>query len=223
MQWNEIFKKEGKVFTKIQEDIPKVLKLFKRHNVKRILDLGCGSGRHTVYFAKRGFDVYGIDNAEEGLNITKSWLRKEGLKANLKLGSIYDKLQYPDNFFDAAISTHTIHHERLKNIRKLIRELRRVLKPGGLIFITVRKMKFRKGGFTMTNRFRKQKIRYKMIESRTFVPIEGEEKGLIHYFFNKGLLRKEFMNFKICNMWVNSDKRHYCLFGKLKNIYTRRI
>jgi 2-polyprenyl-3-methyl-5-hydroxy-6-metoxy-1,4-benzoquinol methylase len=71
-QWNKIFKKEGKVFIGVQEDIPKILALFKKHNVNRILDLGCGSGRHVIYFAKKGFDVYGIDVAKEGIKITKS-------------------------------------------------------------------------------------------------------------------------------------------------------
>ena len=79
-QWNKIFKKKGKVFTRAHEDISKILSSFKKHKVKRILDLGCGSGRHTIYFAKRGFDVYGIDVARAGINITRSWLKKKILK-----------------------------------------------------------------------------------------------------------------------------------------------
>lgn len=115
-QWNKIFKKKGKVFTKVQEDIPKIVALFKKQNVKRILDLGCGSGRHTIYFTKRGFDVFGIDIAKEGINITKSWLEKENSQANLKVGSVYNRLPYPNDFFDAIISTSVIHHEKIQNI-----------------------------------------------------------------------------------------------------------
>lgn len=217
-QWNEIFKKAGKVFTGIQEDIPKIANIFKKHNVRKILDLGCGSGRHTVYFAKEGFDVFGFDIAEEGINITKSWLKKEDSQANLKVGSIYDKLPYPNDFFDAIVSTSVIHHEKIQNIRKLIKEVRRVLKPKGLIFITVRRRKFRKKWpkFTIIERFRKQKVRYKIIGPRTYVPIEGGEKELIHYLFNKKLLKKEFKNFKIYDIWVDSNRRHYCLLGELK-------
>ena len=200
-QWNKIFKKKGKVFIKVQEDIPKILSLFKKHNIKKILDLGCGSGRHTVYFAKRGFDVFGIDISKEGVNITRSWLKKENLQADLKIGSIYNKLPYPDNFFDAVISTNVIHHNKIQNIRKTIKEIERILKPKGLIFITVRKRKFRRfyPKLTIIEKYGKQKTRYKVIEYRTYAPIEGGEKGLLHYLFNKKLLKKEFKNFNIHN------------------------
>ena len=136
-QWNRIFKEQGKVFLKPQEDIPRIMRLFKKKGVKKILDLGCGSGRHTVYLAKHGFEVYGIDIALKGIKITKSWLKKEKSKANLKVGNVYKKLPYPNNFFDALISTQTLHHNKINNIRKLIKEIERVLRANGLIFITV--------------------------------------------------------------------------------------
>lgn len=103
-QWNEIFKKYGKVFLEPQEDTERVAEIFRKNGVKKILDLGCGTGRHSVFFTKRGFDVYGIDIAEEGIRMTKEWLKKEGLRSKLKTGSIYGKLPYEANFFDAVIS-----------------------------------------------------------------------------------------------------------------------
>ena len=121
-QWNEIFKKKGKVFTKVQKELPKFVTILKKNNVKKILDLGSGSGRHIVYLAKRGFDVFGIDIAKEGIDITKYWLKKENLKANLKNGNIYEKLPYPNDFFDAIISTGVIHHNNIQGIRKAIKE-----------------------------------------------------------------------------------------------------
>lgn len=218
-QWNKIFKQYGKVFTKTQEDLPKIVKIFKKHNIKRVLDLGCGSGRHIIYLAKKGLQVYGIDIAEEGMKITKEWLKKEKLRANLKIGSIYKKLPYQDNFFDAVISTHTIHHAKIKNIRKSVKEIERILRPKGLIFITVRKRKFKKfwPKYTIIEKYGKQKTGYKVIGSRMYAPIGGGEKGLIHYLFNKELIRKEFKNFKIYDIWVDSKKRHYCFLAELKN------
>lgn len=103
-QWNKIFKKHGKVFFEHYDEMPKIVKIFKKHNVEKILDLGCGSGRHTVYLAKKGFKVYGFDISTEGIKLTKNWLKENNLKANLKIGSIYKKLPYKDNFFDAVIS-----------------------------------------------------------------------------------------------------------------------
>ncbi|XOB41730.1 MAG: class I SAM-dependent methyltransferase [Candidatus Nealsonbacteria bacterium] len=219
-QWDKIFKKYGKVFTKIERDLPKIVKIFKKHNVKKVLDLGSGTGRHVIYLAKNGFEVYGIDISEEGIKITKNWLRENELKAGLKVGSIYKKLQYKDNFFDAVISTSTIHHARIKTIRKAIKEIERILKPGGLIFITVRKRKLKKfwPKSTIIEKYGKQKSSYKVIGPRTYIPIEGGEKGLIHYLFNKELIKKEFKNFKINNIWIDSKRRHYCFLGELKNL-----
>ena len=221
-QWNKIFKQYGKVFDKPQEDIPKIVKLFKKCGVKRVLDLGCGSGRHLVYLAKRGFDVYGIDIAPEGIKIARKWLKKEGLKANLKIGDIYKKLPYQDNFFDAIISTQALHHNIIEKIRKAIREIERILKPGGLIFITMRKaLRLRdwKRNKIVIHKWKmgreKRETKYKVIGIRIYTPIEGGEKGLIHFCFNKKLITKEFKNFKIPKIWIK--KGHYCFVGILKN------
>lgn len=211
-EWNRIFKKQGKVFLKPQEDIPRIVKLFKKNGVKKILDLGCGSGRHMVYLAKHGFEIYGIDIAPKGIEITKDWLRKEQLKANLKIGNVYKKLPYPNNFFDALVSTQILHHNRIRNIRKLIKEIERIIKPGGLIFITVSK----KGSIKNIPKEKMWKIKF--IAPRTFIPSSHDEKGLIHYWFNKKLLRKEFKNFKIYDIWVDFKGRHYCLLGELRRL-----
>ena len=210
-QWNRIFKEQGKVFLNPQKDIPRIVKLFKKKSVKRILDLGCGSGRHTVYLAKHGFEVYGIDIAPKGIKITRSWLKKEKLKANLKVGNIYKKLPYSDNFFDALVSTQTLHHNRIGNVRKLIREIERVIRPKGLIFITVSK-------WGSIKDIPKEKLwKIKFIAPRTYIPLSHDEKGLLHYLFNKKLLRKEFKNFKIHNVWIDFKGKHYCLLGELKS------
>jgi len=220
-QWDKIFRQYGKVFTKPQEDIPKIVKLFKEKGVKRILDLGCGSGRHTVYLAKRSFDVYGFDIANEGIKITKNWLKKENLKAHLKICDIYKKLPYKDNFFDAIMSVQTLHHGRIGEIRKLIKEMERILKPKGLIFVTVRRaleVKGWKKNKIVIHRWKgwkKKKVKYKVIGSRIYVPIEGGEKGLIHFSFNKELIKREFKNFRVFDTWTKYG--HYCLLGELKS------
>lgn len=220
-QWNKEFKKYGKIFAVPQESINDITSLFRRHNVKKILDLGCGSGRHIVYFAKQRFDVYGIDIAEEGIKLTEKWLKGEGLRASLEVGNIYENLPYKDDFFNAVISTQTLHHERIENIRKAIKEIERVLAPNGFVFITFRKRKFKNfyPNNTIIEKYGKQKVNYKVIAPRTYVPVEGGEKGLSHYLFNKKLIEKEFKNFKGRRIWVDSEKRHYCFLGQLKDNY----
>jgi len=217
-QWNEIFRKKGKVFTEIQEDMPRVLEILKKNNAKKVLDLGCGSGRHLVYLAKNGFEVYGFDIAEEGMKIAKEWLKENNLSADFKTGSLYKKLPYQDNFFDAIISTQAINHGMIEDIRQSIQEIERVLKPGGLIFVTTRKRNTRnwRSG-KIVERYGKQTVNYKVIAPRTYVPLDGGEKNLPHFLFNKEVIKKEFNHFKINDIWTDSNKQLYCLIGYLSN------
>jgi len=209
-QWDKIFEKEGRVFLKPQEDVPRIVKLLRKNKVKKVLDLGCGSGRHTVYLAKNGFEVYGIDIAPVGIKLTKDWLKQENLRANLKLGSIYRKLPYEDNFFDALIAVQVINHGKIESIRRLIKEMERILRPGGFIFVTTSRMG------SIKNIPKEKLWKIKFIAPRTFIPLSHDEKGLVHYWFTKQLLRKEFKNFKIHDIKVSSNRRHYCLLAELK-------
>jgi len=210
--WDSIYKKEKRrVESTLQVDneIPRITELFKERNVRRVLDLGCGAGRHLVYLAQKGFDAYGIDISREAIKKAKLRLNKLGFSANLKVGSMAS-LPYRDNFFDALISTTTIHHGMIQQIKKTIREIERVMKPAGLIFITVPKNRSKK-------KIPKERLfGIKFIAPRAFIILGGEEKGLPHYQFNKDLLRKNFKNFKIIKLWVN-DKGSYCFLGELKN------
>jgi len=207
--WNEVFKKDGIIFTKPQKSIYRIVRFFNKNRVKRVLDLGCGSGRHLVYLAKHGFDVYGIDIAEEGIKIARNWLTKEGLRAHLKVGDIYKKLPYKDNFFDAIICIRTLNHGKIEWIRRCIREMERILKPKGLIFLTVRKHVSKK-------HIPKEKLYgIKWIAPRTYIILDGPEKGLPHYRFNKKILLKEFKNFKILDLGVDAEGYYY-LLGQIK-------
>ena len=203
-QWNAVFQRDGAFFVEPQEDMPKIVKAFKRNKVEKVLDLGCGSGRHTVYLAKHGFSVYGLDIAPEGLKLTRQSLRKGNVTARLKLGSIYERLPYRNKFFDAILSTQTLHHAGIEDIRRTIKEMERVLKPGGRIFVTVQRIVLKKHSDAI------------FIAPRTYIPTSGDEKDLPHYLFDKRSIRKEFSNFTISKIWFNSDRRHCCFMGRLK-------
>lgn len=201
-RWDEIYRKRD-VFPDVDENIPGIIKLFEERGMKRILDLGCGAGRHTVYLAERGFEVYGIDIAGEGVKKAEILLKEKGLHAKVRVGSI-SKLPYEDHFFDGVISVRVIHHGRIDAVRKTIEEIERVLKPGGLVFVAVRK------------RVKKSERRpFKEVGPRTYVPIDGGEKDIVHYLFTKELLGKEFKHFRILRLWVDKSK-YYCLLGELK-------
>jgi 2-polyprenyl-3-methyl-5-hydroxy-6-metoxy-1,4-benzoquinol methylase len=203
-RWDAIYKRKGRTYVSSLEYLNEILKLFQTYSVKNVLDLGCGSGGYLVSLAKNGFEVYGLDFSKEAVDVAKSWLKEEGCEGNLKIGSIYEKLPYADHFFDAVISFRVIHHATIDEIRKLIKELERVLKPQGLIFVTVPKWRIP----------RKKMGAFKMYDSRTFIFSEGDQKDVMHYLFNKQLLKKEFNKFNIKTLRI--DHGYYCLMGVLK-------
>lgn len=202
--WDKIFREEGVLFP-IQEDLPRIIEIFKEHKVKKVLDLGCGSGKHTVYLAEKGLDAYGIDISTEGLKKTEQRLRGENLKANLRAGSIYEKLPYEENLFDAIISIRTINHARIESIRRVIKEIKRTLKPEGFVFVTTRR-----------KREKEKRLPFKVIAPHTYIPLDGREKGIVHYLFTKKSLKEAFCSFRT-EIWLDKKKDYYCLLGTLKN------
>lgn len=209
-QWDKIFQNEGKYFLKPQENIPKVAKLFKKNKVTKMLDLGCGTGRHLIYFAKKGFSVFGFDISKTAFKLAKLWLKEHNLKANFKIGNLFQKLPYKDNFFDAVIATQAMHHGKTKDIKNVIAEITRILPKNGIIFITCPKK---------LSQAEIKKLPYplpksKQIEKNVWLPLEGPEKGLPHFHFNKTLIRKYFNKFEIHE--IKLVDKHYCFIGTKK-------
>jgi len=104
-----------------------------------LLDLGCGTGRHVVHFARRGFDVTGIDFSPYMISECRQKLQDQGLKARLVLGDIADLSHFADNSFrycTCMFSTLGLIRGR-RNRLSLVREVRRILKPGGFFFFHV--------------------------------------------------------------------------------------
>jgi SAM-dependent methyltransferase len=216
--WERIFKERGIFFTKIHAYLPELIPLFRRKGVKRILDLGCGSGRHVVYLAERGFEVYGFDISPTAIKLARNRVKKENLKTRLQLGDMNKKFAYTDNFFDVVLSIQTMHHNSAKKLKKTVEEIERVLVDKGIIVIITPKKVFRKKGryFIPSSKGIFAGNKFRKLEDRVFIPIDGPEKGLPHFYFNKKLIKKFFSNFDIDNIYLDKHS-HYCFIG-VKNL-----
>lgn len=208
--WDKIFKEKGKYFETPHRDLPKIVKLLKKYKARKVLDLGCGTGRHVVYLAKNGLDVYGTDISQTAVRMTKEWLTNEKLSANIIVHDMAKKLPYTNDYFDGLVSVQVIHHGRIGMVKKIIKEIERVLKKDGLVFITVPihsgpMTEVKKGSWTM-----------KRIANRTYVPLDGIEKGLPHYFFKTDELKQAFNNFNIIDSYFDNTN-HYCILGFKSN------
>lgn len=201
LAWEKAFAKGQFIDQPIHPELPKYSKKFESHGVKRILDLGCGSGRHTVFLAKSGFEVFGLDIAPTGLCATIEKLAKEGLSAHVTLSDM-QVLPYDDAFFDTVISVSVIHHNRLQDIQETVSEIWRVLRPQGLVWVTVPIPKDHPS---------KRGVE---IEPGTFVPSAGCEKGLPHHLFTEKELVELFNRFSILDLHVHAWSHHSLLAEK---------
>ncbi len=102
----------------------------------RLLNLGCAHGPDFLPFKGR-FELYGIDFAKQMLKMAQKYAKKFDLEVNLTAGDVR-YLPYRDGTFERAIAVATYHHLKGEGERlKALRELGRVLKPGGEALITV--------------------------------------------------------------------------------------
>jgi len=101
-----------------------MIDLMHRHGVKRVLDVGCGTGRVSKILLDAGFDVIGIEPVEALLLEAE---RKGMPKERLVLGSGL-QLPFPDASFDAVCEFGVLHHVEHPNV--VVREMLRVSKTG---------------------------------------------------------------------------------------------
>ena len=97
---------------------------------RRILDFGCGTGAAAQVLTAAGHEVVGVDVSESGLRLA----RRDVPSASFELIDAEDQLPFSDAFFDICFSTEVIEH--LLNIQGFIKEIHRVLRPGGLFLLT---------------------------------------------------------------------------------------
>ena len=206
--WDEIFTERGRVFTEPHSHIDRVVKLIQDKDGRRVLDLGCGTGRHVVYLSRLGFDVYGFDVSQRALSMTQEWLDEENLKADLRKHQMERPFPYEDNFFDAVISTQVIHHNLMKDIRITIKEMERVLKPTGLLFVTF--PVFHPGPVDEEDDWELVEV-----EEGTYIPNKGWESGMPHHYFTLDEIPVEFAAFDIHEIFLD-ETRHRCIIAELK-------
>ncbi len=100
-----------------------------------ILDAGCGDGFYLHLLSNLGIDLKltGVDINEEGLASAKLNLKKEDIV--LIQADLMKKLPFPSNSFDSIVVSEVVEH--LQNDINGLKELYRVLKPGGALALTV--------------------------------------------------------------------------------------
>ena len=117
---------------------------FKRHLIRqagierghRVLDLGCGTGTLTILIKQTHPDseVVGLDGDPRVLEIARAKARKAGVEIAFHEGMAF-QLPYPDGSYDRVLCSLVLHHLTTENKRRALKEVYRVLRPGGELHV----------------------------------------------------------------------------------------
>jgi len=132
--WDEIYSKQGVVQSQVLPPVKDFADLLSENNIKNVLDLGCGTGRNTIYLAQRGFKVTATDISKTGLSMTKKKAQKLGYEIKTTCHDMRN-MPFKDASFDAILCSWVSGHGTHEDMVAHANEMLRVVKPGGLIFV----------------------------------------------------------------------------------------
>ena len=119
----------------------KALKIFKIEKINRVVELGAGLGRDTIYFAKNSIHVEALDYSPSGIKIINQKINQNNFSnlVNTKILDVRKTLPFEDNSIDGFYS-HMLYCMALttSDLENLNKEIHRILKPGGINIYTVR-------------------------------------------------------------------------------------
>ena len=119
----------------------KALKLFQEKKIGKIVEIGAGLGRDTIFFAKNSIHTIALDYSPSGIKVINQKAKKDNLSnyISTKLFDVREKLPFENNSIEACYS-HMLYCMALKtsDLKKLNNEILRILKPGGINIYTVR-------------------------------------------------------------------------------------
>lgn len=168
---------------------------------ERILDLGCGSGRHMYYLAQNGFKAYGCDISQEAIKQAKSLLKEHNLPGVLEVASL-EKLPFEDDFFDGLCCIGVLMYGTKAQIEQNAKEIYRVLKKGAKAFLILRSIR------DYRHFHAKQLNRYEVIIDIKDETMPGFcENGMRVYHFDEDEVKRIYSNFN--DLDINMLRRSF--------------
>lgn len=172
-----------------------VFRNFERNGKTKVLDLGCGAGRHVVFIGRENIIPYGVDFSDEGIEYTKQVLKATGMECfvdNMQVAPLTN-LPYEDNMFDGIVCYGVLYYLPMADIKKAIDEIKRVLKPNGKVMLEVRNTEDYRCGLSTC---------LPTEESNTFIINEDDstkcahsENGMLMHFFTETEIKELFSDF----------------------------
>ena len=115
-----------------------VLASFKRSKAPpsgRLLEIGCGAGNMTLWLAEKGYEAYGVDTTPKAIEWAKHKNEQAPATADFRLEDAAELTSFPDEFFDLVLDGRCLHWIYGEGRLKILRAVRRVLKPHGFFLV----------------------------------------------------------------------------------------
>jgi 2-polyprenyl-3-methyl-5-hydroxy-6-metoxy-1,4-benzoquinol methylase len=123
-EWNRyslnIERIDGEYQISLSDIIKKSINIFNDKNYNRILDLGCGIGRNSIFFAQHGFKVFASGISEKSINILKNKVYSKNI-SNIGIYKFNDIL-FEDIFFDLEENENVFYPMHINAMKKYIDE-----------------------------------------------------------------------------------------------------
>ncbi len=207
--YNRIAEKFSKARSRIWEEVRFLFDDYIRPGDK-VLDLGCGNGRFFEILKDKGIDYIGVDFSERLIEIAK----KRYPQAKFQVADALN-LPFSNDYFDKVYAIAVLHHIPSKEFRqRFLEETKRVLKPGGLLILTVWKIKT-KNNLLSVIKYTILKLIGKLDWGDTFESWDKKIQRYFHIFSKKELKRLlNEANFKVLEIGIVRNER-----GNRNNIY----
>tara|TARA_X000000368_G_scaffold312945_1_gene250596 strand:+ start:43 stop:696 length:654 start_codon:yes stop_codon:yes gene_type:complete len=205
--WEENFLSKPEMFgLEPSQAAINTLKTFKKENIKKIVELGAGLGRDTIFFAKNSMNIEALDYSATAIKIINKKVLEHKLSnfVSTKMFDVRKKLPFKDDSIEACFS-HMLYCMALTTteLKYLNSEICRILKPGGMNIYTVRHTGdgdykngkhigedlYKNGGF-IVHFFSEEKVR-KITDGFNVVGIEKFEEGKFPRKLFRVILKKK--------------------------------
>ncbi|MEW5924870.1 MAG: class I SAM-dependent methyltransferase [Candidatus Zixiibacteriota bacterium] len=168
----------------------------------KVLDLGCGLGRHAIAFALAKFSVMATDSSPTAIRHLNEWAESLNLSIETRVCDLLaDTLS--DEVFDVVLSYNVIYHGSRDQFARAIQRIRKLLKKSGIFFFTCPSRQDGKYGFG------------EKVAPHTYRCTKSVTPGDIHYFADEEDLSELLVGFRILacrkseGYWDNKGERQF--------------
>lgn len=196
-----------------------ILRYYLKYNPlgKSLLDFGCGTGAHSIYFKKKGFEVYGVDVSEEAIKICQ---RNLGDKLFKQVNINEEKVDIEQLFerkFDVIFANQVLYYLDEQELDYTLSAFDKALNKDGLVIFTM---------MSINNYYYKYSKVCEDKKNLRRVELKGrvEDTSYIQFINNEHHLKKLFNKFeelfigKYDFELVEGSSEHYYFIGKKKEL-----